>query len=354
MIIHVFNLAIKAYQLNFSIIRSLLEVSKGEDKEQIMPYFLFYGTADRMMIEKYDLFFKNLSYPYFKYCFTLKEYWQFVHSHSTSPYLLHGPTYKNLFYSIVCGMRNINWVCWGKGSQTNRKNWKPIKKWMYNHFKSTIVLLEGDSFTLQKDFGLRQIILLPYFDERLLRMQHKYEMLMHENNRVNQKPVVYLGNSGNCVGSYFNLLRMLDGFVSKIEIHCMLQYIPASAEEQVKQLIVMGREIFGTDFHPDTTYMDEDAYIDYMNRCDIYICGAENQSGLGAIYTCLSLGKKIYITGKNLEHIVNSNYIVYKLSSLDTSLMEPLTESAIRWNSNLRFSQLDSIRQGWLKYLSSL
>ena len=38
-----------------------------------------------------------------------------------------------------------------------------------------------------------------------------------------------------------------------------------------------------------------------MNKCSIYICGSVNQTGLGAISTCMLLGKKIYIADCIIE-----------------------------------------------------
>lgn len=358
MIIHVFKLNLKAYQLNFGITRGLVELHKSALSEHDRPFFVYYGKTSDEIREKYEELFYDLNNAEYQFCMNEEELRTFVYKHISEPYLLHGVSYKCIYLLIRYNVKNLNWVCWGQGSKINFHNWKsiiftPVKYWMYHHFRSTVVLLDGDRKTLARDYGVRNIKLLPYFPESQLRLREVYERLRTSAD-VNEKPVVYLGNSGHCIDYYFEFLNKFRRYVGKIEVHCMLQYISDSDKTKERKLIDMGKQYFGDDFYPDTTYMDMPTYLQYMNHCDVYICGAVEQSGLGAIGTSLALGKKVYITGKNYNHIISQGCKVFNVSSLDDSFITPLSENDKILNYNIQFSGLDNSKQEWNRYLATL
>lgn len=358
MIIHVFKLDLEAYQLNFGIVRSFVSLYKETKSDCIKPFFLFYGCINNEIKEKYFALLEALSYSEYKCVETPKELKKFVTSHKVEPYLLHGISYKGMFSFVRLNVKNLNWICWGQGASINYRNWKsiiftPFKRWIYHHFQTTVVLLNGDKLTLMKDYAMKNIIVLPYYTESYERMRDVYNQL-RSLNYDKDKPVIYLGNSTNCIDSYFELLNTLSRFVGKIELHCMLQYGSTSSHKKLEDLINYGKSLFANDFYPDVDYMDERTYLQYMNKCDVYICGRKSQSGLGAIHTALILGKKIYITGKNFDHIISKSYRVFELSSLDDTFMHPLSDEDRILNYNLQFSQQETIRSAWVEYLSAL
>ncbi len=358
MIIHVFKLNLEAYQLNLGIVRSFVVLYKEAKLDVIKPFFLFYGSISNNIKQKYCDLLNSLSYLEYKCVETPKELKEFVDFHKVEPYLLHGVSYGCMFSFVRLCVKNLNWVCWGQGSSINYRNWKsviftPFKRWIYHHFRTTIVLLDGDRLTLTRDFALKNIVVLPYYSENCQRLRDVYDQLraLHYDN---DKPVIYLGNSANCIDSYFELLNILSRFVGKIEIHCMLQYGSTTSQKKREDLINYGKCLFGDDFYPDVNYMDERSYLQYMNKCDVYICGRKDQSGLGAIYTMLILGKKIYITGKNFDHIISKSFRVFKLSSLDDDFLIPLSDEDRILNYNLQFSEKETNWEAWVKYLSGL
>lgn len=358
MIVHVLNLNLVAYQLNFSVIRIYIRLYKDAISENEKPFFLLYGQTNEEIIDKYNEIYDELNWTDFCYCTTRKELHKFIRNYRTNPYLLHGMTYKGIFEMITSSAKNLNWVCWGAGTRINYKNWKsvvftPVKYWLYHHFRTTIVLLKGDKQTLERYFGMKNIIMLPYYMEKHERMQNVYDSLRNISKN-SSKPVVYLGNSGNCMDSYFELLNRLERFAGKIELHCMLQYMAPPVAKRKDELISLGTRLFGKDFCPDITYMAPESYLQYMNRCDVYICGAKEQSGLGAIGVCLTLGKKIYITGKNYTHIMGQSYKVFELSELDDNFCIPLSEEDSYRNYKLQYAILEPIKKQWLGYLRTL
>ena len=94
-----------------------------------------------------------------------------------------------------------------------------------------------------------------------------------------------------------------------------------------------------------------------MNKCDIYICGNEEQTGLGAINVCLQLGKKIFINGKNLKWI-KGNYkaVVFDTEEIKNGLSWELFSKGLSMEE--KKYNLSSVRnhrriayEGWKEYL---
>ena len=88
-----------------------------------------------------------------------------------------------------------------------------------------------------------------------------------------------------------------------------------------RELQKRGKEIFRNNFILDTKLYPLNEYYSYMNNCDIYICAAQGQSGLGAIYTCLRLGKKVFLSGINYEWMKSLGCHVFHVDEIDK--MEP-------------------------------
>ena len=272
--------------------------------------------------------------------------------------MLHGVSYKCMYLLIHYRVKNLNWVCWGHGSSINRRSWKsiisvPFKWWLYHHFYSVVVLLDGDKKTLETDYGVKNIMTIPYYGNGWLKMRDLFDRY-RLSYKPKEKPVVFLGNSGHCMDSYFDLLEKFREYAGRIEIHCMLQYIADKDKRRQTKLIELGKQIYGDDFYPDTKYMTPEVYLEYMNQADVYICGAVNQSGLGAISVSLALGKKVYITGKNYEYIIGEQFKAFELSELDETFAKPLDEQDRLWNYNTLFKGVEPSKQGWCRYLATL
>ena len=125
------------------------------------------------------------------------------------------------------------------------------------------------------------------------------QLLLNQHFDKTNKPVVFLVNSQYWINSYIDMLPRLHKYKGRIKIQCMLNY-PFKKAENYYELVKLGRSIFGDDFGTNEDYYsDRKDYINYMNSCDIYICSVDKQTGLGAISTCLQLGKKIILKMTN-------------------------------------------------------
>lgn len=354
MVVHILDLSSDSYQLTKNLIVSFVKLYKIDPRTD--PFFLLVGKVSEERKAFFVKVFHDIGYN--KYDFiSLRNLLSQLSKRfdKKQPILLHGGRYSIMFILLCARMKNLNWVCWGSGTTINRISVRSIlsahiKKRIYHKYRSIITLMDDDNNSLQNNFGVRYVTTLPYYgrkDETILN-QFK-EHFAHQPR--NAKRVVYLGNSGHYIAEYIEALEILRKKKGRIEVHCMLPYGLDGKGKQLRSLSSIGKEYYGEDFFMDYQYMDYSDYLKYMNKCNIYICGAKNQTGLGAIYASLALGKKIYLTGRNLNHIQSLGYTVYNIDTVEDSLEEPIPEKEMLKNHLIQMAAGEKMEKPWLDYL---
>lgn len=317
--------------------------------------------------KRYDDMFSELNFSDYSFCQSFFSYLRLIYKYRKNSILFHEGHYHWYLIAIFLGCKNIHWVCWGSGARifNNVRSYlsTPIKKYIYKKFKSIITLMEPDRISIIRDFGVlpTKIQTISYASSTKKADRNRINLLCRElanSDRIKtDKPVVLLGNNSTCIKSYINMLYCLQQYHGKIKVQCMLHY-SLTKDKTYNRLIEIGKSIFGDDFRSNEEFYDDrESYVRYMNKCDVYICGVEKQTGLGAINTCLKLGKKIYITGKNLEWIVNEyKSIVFpvQLITKDYSLdefLKPLTIEEKSFNYDSVIGRFESQQEKWHNYL---
>lgn len=356
MINHIFQLNSKAYILNLGIIESFIKLSRHSSDNSIKPRFIlieYYPEYTHYFIELFN------HHKYNKYIIINKKNLSSLKLFSKDyPTILHGPTYSLIARLVLYGFKRLNWVCWGKGSRINKHNIKsifftPIKLYLYHHFKTIVTLLDGDKQSLQRHFHLKNITTIPYYSEREEKDNQFLEQLILSYKEPT-KPIVILGNSGHCINDYISLIDELHIFKNEIEIHCMLSYGNDKNSKKRTLLEEKGKSIFGNDFIIDDKYLSFNEYLKYMNTASIYICGSETQSGLGAIYNMLLLGKKVFLNGRNFDHAKKMNLFVYHINEINKYLRCQLPENKIKNNRDIIFNLGTNTISLWIKYLKTV
>lgn len=357
MIIHVFTA--NRYHLVPAITKGLIEAYSDTNFKLIL-----FGNKS-LDKQKYIDIYNDYEFLNYEFCQSLKEFAVIIRKYKNNPILFHAGSYSWFLIAIILGCRNINWVCWGAGASTGKsfksKLINPLKKYIYNRFQSIVTLMEADKNSIAKDFNvpINKITTIPY-GFTFPKFQDLYLKLIEGEsvNKNNEKPIVLLGNNSSNINEYINLLHVLEKYKGKIKVQCMLHY-SLNKNELYYKLIELGNSIFGDDFRSNEEFYDFESYIYYMNKCTVYICGATKQSGLGAIYTCLCLGKKIYIKGKNYEWVTSFDSIVFKLEEItrDTSFDEFIKDIPYKTkihNNNCIYNHKLQTPEKWKKYFSTL
>lgn len=276
--------------------------------------FVLYGSRDEDKDAKYNKLEKDLSIS-LNYVVSEKDISLFLKDKKNYSILIHGDSFPCIKQSVKANNR-VSWICWGyippKGNKLLLSNISLfLRRRVYKKLKNVVCLLSGDKKELFRLYRLTNLMVLPYSGTKYIEVIDKYNI-----NKSNHKPLnVYIGNSGNNYQSYLDVLPLLSKYKGYIKVHVMFQY-PDWPEKKgfVREL---GNEIFGDDFVLDETLMDVETYRDYMSQCDVYICGDKSQTGLGAIHFSLSVGTKVFLTGKNLEWEKELGAIVFDVDDLN-------------------------------------
>ncbi len=363
MIVHVFRT--RSRNIVPSISKGFVTVY-SRDAEH---FFILYGKGEKMYKQMYVELYSQLGFDNYVFCET---YWQLLkqlYHFRKSALLFHAGSYCWHLSALLLRCNNVNWVCWGGGTSTSKNRLFPmgvlLKKYLFNSFHSIVTLMEPERKEIVQNFGVNplKIHTIPYtsFNENVseANLYCKQLMLKHHSDKTN-KPVVLLGNSHYWINSYIDMLPRLSKYKGKIRVQCMLNY-PFEKTENYYELVRLGGALFGDDFRTNEDYYrDRKDYIDYMNSCDIYICSVEKQTGLGAISTCLQLGKKIFLKGNNLEWVRNEyKSIVFPVDVIDEQLsydmfVKPLSMEEKEHNYQNKINCNNNNREKWHLYLKDI
>lgn len=360
MIVHVFNG--RQIQLVPTISKGFISVYSSIAE----PYIAIIGGSGENK-RKYIELFKENSFNSYIFLSSLSQFSKFIRKVRKEAILFHGGKYEWHLTALLCGANNVSWVCWGYGSAIG-DNWKsrlmtPIKKIICQRFRSIVTLMDEDKATIERDFHIMPdfIRVIPYASSGNHNIYDGlYDQLLEGQTHSSDKPLVLLGNSPREMHNYIEMLDRLSHLRGKIRVQCMNNY-SLKHSELYDKLISKGRSVFGDDFKSNEDFHSDRAdYIQYMNSCDIYVCSSESQTGLGAIGTCLRLGKKIYIHGKNLSWIRNHYHsLVFDSDeitgtiSLDT-LLSPLSIEEKKYNRDSIVKQRSVSVGLWEKYLREI
>lgn len=358
MIVHI--LTAKRYHLVPGIVKGFATVYKDDAQHR----FLLIGDSYTDW-SRYKELFHKIGFDDYQFVLSKRQLFCQLWRNRKHPVLVHADSYLHFLLAFASGCRNVSWVCWGAGAsiQDNKKSkiTAPLKSWMYHRFYSIVTLMEEDRKSIIRDFKIppSKINTIPYASCGGLSLRNEICLrLLKENMTANsEKPIVLLGNNPNNMKYYIQLMDMLSPFKGKISVHCMMNY-SLNKDQRYEDFINHGKNIFGDDFQSDEEfYRGSENYVNYMNRCDIYMCGCPDQTGLGALNTVLQLGKKVYVTGKNYEWgIKECDAVVFNINDVNDydDFVKPLSESQKMHNSNAIRNKKQIPPKLWKEYLHQL
>ena len=361
MIVHIFTA--ERYHLVPGISRGFVTVYRDDADH----FFILYGSK-QLDKQRYINIYSQVDFKNYVFCQSFWQLSKLLFDHRRNTVLFHAGSYFWHLTAILLGCKNVNWVCWGGGtaisntakSQLGAK----LKKFTFRRFHTIVTLMEPERREIIRNFGITpqktQTISYVSTKDDETRLDLMCKKLSYDGSVNPDKPVVLLGNSHYWMDSYITMIDRLKQYKGKIKVQCMLNY-DFEKNEKYQELVNLGRAVFGDDFKTNEEfYTLREDYINYINGCDIYICAVTKQTGLGAISTCLKLGKKIYITGNNLEWVRKEyDSIVFSLDMLNENLdfsefARPLTAEERNHNYQTRVGDRAVHRDRWHEYLKKI
>lgn len=344
MIYHVFPLTAK--HLSLDLIKQMQNFVKQNH------FFVIADIVeDNTIKNEYLNLFNELQIKNYFFTKNLTQFQTFVPKNDLI--ILHGDNYNWKIALIKQNYKNIHWVCWGSGSSIS-KNLKsiisyPIKFFIYRKLKGIIVLSYQDQINLKKYFNLKNTELISYITA--LETSNNFDISSLKINQ-NLSTKIYVGNNSSCIDTYLPMIKKLVTYKNNISINCMLNY-NLNEDKIYYNLVEFGKFNFNENFNIDKMLLSIDQYANYMNKCDNYICASEKQTGLGAIYTCLRLGKKIYLNGNNYNFLTKIGCKIFHIDEISSeSFLDdlPLETKMHNFITISNFLSVERLSNLWTNY----
>lgn len=121
--------------------------------------------------------------------------------------------------------------------------------------------------------------------------------------------------------SSLTLLNKLEKYKNEnIRVYAALSYTTHTQNAKLKkQIIKLGKTIFGNKFIPVTNWMDATTYNNFLSNIDIFLLGMKRQQGIGNLRICAVQGAKLFMDSNNqtYEELENINIKLFDTNSID-------------------------------------
>ncbi len=303
---------------------------------QVNHYFVIYATDDSCR-DEYVKFFadrgqtnyhiisqKKQKLPLFFRLLTIFKKEQlsledidllcFLSKHRNDSILFHGCFFSNLVaFAIALGyFRHISWGCWGTSAENcfpekiKDKILQKINLFAYRKMDVILTLMQGDFEDLKK-YHRRNNYLVSYVVDFAKEISHAMHGCAVKNYQDGTPVKVLIGNSGHCRRSYLSISKQLEPYRHKLDLCFMYNY--TASNDRAQQLTsYLDAHHFHYTIWDKVVSIDE--YIRMFSVFDVYLCGEDKQTGLGAIAYAQALGKSIYLCGYNYDWIKGRGYYV--------------------------------------------
>ena len=135
------------------------------------------------------------------------------------------------------------------------------------------------------------------------------------DTKADESNSLILGNSTWSRDAYRRILdRLVPGEWSRIV--CMLNYGDEENQEATDDFIRQYKSKFGASFYAWTTTIPFDEYVKIMSEPSFYISPGRYQTGLGAIYQSIKMGKTILVCGDNYKWLTGLGVKVIDLDKM--------------------------------------
>lgn len=326
--------------------------SKYKDLQQL---FVIIG-ANSTTINVYQYAIDECKIPNYVYVNSFEDITRNKNQWANKLILTHGLTYIECVRLCKIGFNNVHWICWGDGTKPSMgvlgKLFRPIKANRLKKIKGIVTLMQPDMDYLKHNYGLDNVICLPYHsfvNEENIPLCDALNTTIHNN--------ILLGNNSGCIDDYINNLDLLENYKTKVNVACLLNY-SLKKDERYYSLRKKGHDYFGERFTIIEKLMSQSEYIQFLKNYDVYICGKQNQTGLGAIYRMLASGKKIFINGKNYEWVKEIGCEISNVSEIEgleyDKFIEPLPTNIKKENHDkiIHFIN-DGVDEKWREFMVS-
>ena len=347
-----------------SIVRTTLSRASCVSPQTAGQHFFCIIMFDKKMLysnvdeNPYEQIFNDYGVKTYKLFYNKKEYIRYLLNISTKDkIILHGNmdikfqflSYSLLFTLRYSLLRRITLVCWGNNDFVRGKKIRTkmslglLRGLIYPRLHAILTLSEEDRKSVKELYPNANVLYLPYMTSKARQLNYQ--------NKKDEKLMVMVSHSGWKENNHIKSFNILEKFKGKIKVVCPLCY---GDPMYINDIIQHGTSLFGKDFEYFQDLKPINEYKTFVQRIDVYVTAAERQTGLGAIYTSMTGGAKIYLTGNLLQSLLGEGYMVFDFNAIRDESFEnfsaPLTyETALKNVERYNYMHFDgeSILNCW-------
>lgn len=244
--------------------------------------------------------------------------------------------WKGLLFSSL--LRRTSCVFWGaelyRHGKANRNLKEKVAHVLHgifiNRLKKVFALNSGDAELATQHLKRKAIDVLPY---PIIGIDTSAEPIKRSSG--NDTPLAILvGNSAATSNNHidaFNQIRHLAN--ENIEVIVPLSY--AGTPNYIEQVILKGKQYFGTKFTPHTEMMDKDVFDQLLTSIDVCLFAQNRQQGLYAVYAMFLHNKALFLKQETTSYrnFTSQGYQVNTFESISDMSFNSLLELASSNNS---------------------
>jgi dTDP-N-acetylfucosamine:lipid II N-acetylfucosaminyltransferase len=125
-------------------------------------------------------------------------------------------------------------------------------------------------------------------------------MVSHVQDQLCDGQHFLLGNSANPTNNHIETFNILEKINTDYNIYVPLSY--PKNEAYINTVSEHGRDVFGENFIPLTSFMPMDEYSHILKNCGNVVMNFNRQQGIANIVLALYLGAKVYLNTQNISY----------------------------------------------------
>lgn len=203
-------------------------------------------------------------------------------------------------------------------------------------YKRAVKKLDICLFLLESDFNL----LSKFISHDAIWMTACYQTVENIHGIKNDFEVagnsILLGNSSTPSNKHAQIFDALKAY--DLGDRSLIAPLSYGDDEYREEIIKLGKENFGGNFKPLTSFFDIDSYLEEIKNCAHVIMAHERQQGFGSIIMMLSGGSKVYLSnsGPLYSWFKNLGVVIFCVEKdLPHELDEPLNDEEKEHNKKI-------------------
>jgi len=252
---------------------------------------------------------------------------------------LHSIIHRSLMFLLFLQpwlLRKTHLLMWGNELYYHLRRvegWKgPIQQyllsWIIRRSAVLVTFLDEDYKKAVSWFGAKG-----RYGECILYPSNLCPEMISKEKKSTDSLVLLLGNSATATnrhGAIFEGLKKV--WVPGMKIYSPLSYGDAEYGDQVEK---MGKDLFGSDFHPLRKFLPLKDYNEILESVDVVIFGHNRAQAMGNLVSLVAMKKKIYLNPETSQWALMRSLGVLVYDVNDLSDIAAMNEEALSRNSEL-------------------